>query len=46
MVQSLEWRFCARLANRADFLADRGLMEEKFLRIMGGKKRLDHHEKD
>lgn len=39
MVRSLKMRlaFCSRLANRADFPADRGLMEEKFLRIMGGK---------
>lgn len=39
MVQIVEQilAFCARLANRADFLADRGLTEEKFSRIMGGK---------
>lgn len=52
MVQSLEIRFafCVRVANKANFLADRGLMEEKFPRIMGEKKKKkkqqDHEEKD
>lgn len=44
MVQSsdMSFAFCVRQANRTNFQADKGLMEEKFLRIVGGKNRRAH----